>query len=372
LALTKFDVKDTPAGPNNFYISDQSRARREFWRTSVSKQADESVAKAVENGYKGSWEKNSHNSASVVWLDAVVGEWVDWLSHQKLLDKTLLVFTADHGLMGKRTCNEHGVRIPMIFRGPPQLLPRNKQVHHLVALHDLAATFLHVAQSKPPTTSTLKRSGGKEVLESMSRKGINAILDGDGVSMWPTLGGQAVHDAVYCEIGYDRAAIGLSYKYITRRYDPDRPINSVSSHRSTQQFYNLTNDPNELENLMQGGELKYHVVSKHQKLPSIFNALHERLSSHLDNTRLSQFQKNNKSDLEFNKMKDFVQFQLSGYDNVTLVNASIIDFFGGEEEDNTTFALSEDGRFAMVEKEKRSLPISAKREKEAVDWLSVG
>jgi len=111
LALTKYSVSDTPAGPGKFAQQEQALARRVKWRTSVAKVADDAVTAAVASGYKGSWEKNSHNSASVAWLDAVVGEWLGWLRARGVLDDTLVVFTADHGLMGKRTCNEHGIRV---------------------------------------------------------------------------------------------------------------------------------------------------------------------------------------------------------------------------------------------------------------------
>ena len=188
-------MTDTPAGPGKFSQTAQAVSRRNGWKASVGKRADEAVAAAMASGYKGSWEKNSHNSASVVWLDAVMGEWAGWLKSHGHLDKTLLVFTADHGLMGKRTCNEHGVRVPLLLRGPPSLLPPGTRVHQLVALHDLPATFLHLARARTSAP------GGKPL------RAIEAILEGDGVSIWPTVGGQAVHTAIFCEMGYDRAAV---------------------------------------------------------------------------------------------------------------------------------------------------------------------
>ena len=167
-------------------------------------------------GYRGSWEKNSHNSVAVVWLDAVVGEWLDWLKQRDLLDRTLIVFTADHGLMGKRTCNEHGSRVPLIFRGPPSLVRPGTRVNSLVALHDIAATLLHLGSRKSGPTNPAAA----------------AIAGGDGVSLWPTLGGQPVRYSVVCEIGYDRAVVGVAYKLVLRDFDPDRPINTgVTAHR---------------------------------------------------------------------------------------------------------------------------------------------
>ncbi len=197
----------------------------------------------VASGYKGGWEKNSHNSAAIVWLDAVVGEWLGWLRSRKLLDRTVVVFTSDHGMMGKRTCNEHGSRVPLIIRGPSSLLRPGMQVHSLVGLHDLPATFLHLVQSKPGKTK--------------SGPAITSILEGDGTSIWPTLGARGtteVHDALFCEIGYDRAVVGPGFKLVMRDADPDRPVSTgVTSHRSTHQLYNLTSDPNEQKNLLTAG-----------------------------------------------------------------------------------------------------------------------
>jgi arylsulfatase A-like enzyme len=148
LALQKYSVADNPAGPGRFGAQEQAAQRRAQWRQSVAAAADDAVTAAVAGGFKGSWEMNSHNSAAVVWLDAVVGEWLGWLRAKGELDKTLVVFTSDHGMMGKRTCNEHGTRVPLILRGPPSLVRPGTTVHQLVALHDLPVTFLHLARAK--------------------------------------------------------------------------------------------------------------------------------------------------------------------------------------------------------------------------------
>jgi len=278
LALSKYSVSDTPAGPGKFSGQAQAAERRARWQTQVAKKADDSVTAAVASGYKGSWEKNSHNSASIVWLDAVVQEWVDWLKAQSLADKTLIVFTSDHGLMGKRTCNEHGIRVPLIFRGPPSLVPQGATVHQVVALHDLAATFLHLVRlPKTPQASGKKR---------LPRPGINSILEGDGVSVWPTLGGQAVHESLFCEIGYDRAVVlgekGL--KLVDRDFDPDRPINTgVDSHRAMKQLYNLTEDPSETNNLLSRGRL---IDERNTGARVALKRLEDLLARHIDATSI--------------------------------------------------------------------------------------
>jgi len=275
LALTKYGVGDTPAGPGKWpaWQQYQAQSRRLGWRETVGKAADDAVTAAIASGYKGSWEKNSHNSAAVAWLDAVTGEWLGWLKGQELLDNTLVVFTADHGLMGKRTCTEQGIRVPLIFRGPPQLFPPGLKVHQLVALHDLPATFLHLARAR--TTAPGNRQ---------AHAAIRAILDGDGASIWPTLGNQAVREAVFCEIGYDRAAVGMSGKLVSRDFDPDRTINTgVAAHRATHQLYNLTLDPSEVDNLLTSRDV---VTSQDQRLVKVHARLAELLRGHISATKM--------------------------------------------------------------------------------------
>ena len=59
-------------------------------------------------------------------LDFHLGRILDELKQQGLLDKTLIVYTSDHGLavggmhglMGKQTLYEHSARVPCVVRAP--------------------------------------------------------------------------------------------------------------------------------------------------------------------------------------------------------------------------------------------------------------
>lgn len=68
-----------------------------------------------------------HNVPGVLWIDAIIGEWVDFLKKAKELDRTLMVFTADHGCIAKGHCFEPGMRIPL-FMHCPQLIPKGRVV----------------------------------------------------------------------------------------------------------------------------------------------------------------------------------------------------------------------------------------------------
>jgi len=63
--------------------------------------------------------------AMITHLDFEIGRVLDELDRQGLTDETIIVFAGDnglavgqHGLMGKQSCYEHSVRVPLIFAGP--------------------------------------------------------------------------------------------------------------------------------------------------------------------------------------------------------------------------------------------------------------
>lgn len=78
--------------------------------------------------------------------DQQVGRLLDCLEEEDLVDNTIVVYTADHGLamgshglLGKQSVYEHSMGSPMIIRGPG--IPRNQKRDQLVYLYDLMPTF---------------------------------------------------------------------------------------------------------------------------------------------------------------------------------------------------------------------------------------
>lgn len=88
----------------------------------------------------------------IAFLDEKLGELLDKLEETGQLDKTLIVFTSDHGEMhghhgfwGKgMTAYEDNQRVPLLVWGP-KLFRRKGDCDSLVSLLDLPATFLELA-----------------------------------------------------------------------------------------------------------------------------------------------------------------------------------------------------------------------------------
>ena len=87
----------------------------------------------------------------VSFVDYQIGRIVDELKRQGILDKTLIVFTSDHGEMlgdynsfGKRCMLDPSARIPMIARLPSRFKP-DTRCDIPVSLVDLLPTFLEAA-----------------------------------------------------------------------------------------------------------------------------------------------------------------------------------------------------------------------------------
>ena len=59
-----------------------------------------------------------HHTTGVHWIDFTVGEVVSYVKAKKVYHDTLFVFTADHGVHGKMSCNDAGAHVPLIVHAP--------------------------------------------------------------------------------------------------------------------------------------------------------------------------------------------------------------------------------------------------------------
>jgi len=102
---------------------------------------------------------------TVLSVDDSVGRLVRLLESRGELERTLIIFMGDngllegeHGMVDKRTMHEPSIRIPIIARGPG--LPAGKVVEQQVLTEDVAPTVLDVCGA-PPIAQTHGRSWTK-------------------------------------------------------------------------------------------------------------------------------------------------------------------------------------------------------------------
>jgi len=92
------------------------------------------------------------------WVDACLGALIEGLRKRGLLERTVVVLTADHGEGFEHDYFfDHGdrlyepeIHVPLIVRAPGEKLPRGKRVSGTVSVLDLAPTCLELAGMEPP------------------------------------------------------------------------------------------------------------------------------------------------------------------------------------------------------------------------------
>lgn len=219
------------------------------------------------------------------WFDHAVGAVVNKLRDKGLLENTLIIITSDHGEYnhGKTTLYEGGIRVPLMMYWPAGI-KANSRYEELVQNIDFTPTFLDLAGVLPATSAM------------------------DGVSLKNVISGtqtNAVHDFLFFELGYARAALTKDWKYISVRYDnatqqkidngvrfpsfiagetntyPYYVRNSslgyygasnYTHYYESDQLYDLKNDPTEQVNLFNANktvadDLKAKLISKLETFP---------------------------------------------------------------------------------------------------------
>jgi hypothetical protein len=210
---------------------------------------------------------------------------VNKLRDKGLLENTLIIITSDHGEYnhGKTTLYEGGIRVPLMMYWPAGI-KSNSRYEELVQNIDFTPTLLDLAGVLPATSSM------------------------DGVSLKNVISGtqtNAVHDFLFFELGYARAALTKDWKYISVRYDnaTQQKINNgirfpsfiagetntypyyvrnsslgyygasnYSHYYESDQLYDLKNDPTEQVNLFNSNKtvadnLKTKLISKLETFP---------------------------------------------------------------------------------------------------------
>lgn len=161
---------------------------------------------------------------SVSYVDDCIGKLLATLEDSGLAENTIVIFSGDHGdMLGERgmwykmSYFESSVRVPLLVNYPKWFDPH--RVSQNVSTLDLLPTICDLIGTKPAP-----------------------YLPMDGVSMLPHLENRSGHDTVFAEYtgeGTVRPMMMIRrgpWKYITCPAD-------------VPQFYNLDNDPDEVDNL---------------------------------------------------------------------------------------------------------------------------
>jgi N-sulfoglucosamine sulfohydrolase len=150
-------------------------------------------------------EELAHYYQSCSRIDAGLARLVEILREADLYDKTLIVFTSDHGMAfsgGKTTVYEGGLRVPMVVRDPYQVA-RGFQSEALISHIDITPTLLDfaggldrqanapvkfaepAAPAQPPERFA-NRDGGQPFDRYHGRSWLHTLADA-GATHWDTV-----------------------------------------------------------------------------------------------------------------------------------------------------------------------------------------
>lgn len=192
------------------------------------------------------YKRNYHRALAAV--DDSVGSIRSMLTKMGVADNTIILFMGDngfmfgeHGLIDKRNAYEESMRIPLIVHGPG-ILAESHEVNDMVANIDIAPTILELTNTK----ATAKMHG-----LSFARQ-----LKGEPVKDWRT---------------------ELLYEYFWEWVFPHTPTTYavrtdqyklIQYHGiwDTDELYDLENDPQEMNNLINRSEYKPLVRKMREKL----------------------------------------------------------------------------------------------------------
>lgn len=166
-------------------------------------------------------------------IEEGVGQIFDALKRSGQLDKTLIVFTSDHGYwygehglsVERRLAYEEGIRIPLLMCCP-KLIKRGRKIEQVALNIDLAPTFLELA--------------GVSVPDQVEGRSLARLLKGQSPPWRESFLIEYYSDKVFprvADMGY-KAVRTERYKYI-----------NYTGLEDMDELYDLQNDPCEMRNL---------------------------------------------------------------------------------------------------------------------------
>ncbi len=102
----------------------------------------------------------------MVWFDDMLGAIMQRLEKYNVLNNTVVVFSADHGAIGKGEVYEAGAHIPMMIRYPLIFSP-NTVYDEMTSTLDVAPTVLYLAGFDKAATLPMP-TVGRDLVSLMS------------------------------------------------------------------------------------------------------------------------------------------------------------------------------------------------------------
>jgi len=171
------------------------------------------------------------------WLDESVGRLVDWLRAHA--PDTVVVFTADHAVKGKTSCNADGTRVPLIVNDLAEQAA-GAVVDVLTSHVDLVPTLLELSGAVDDAGTFLRQNEYPH--DGSSLKPL--VLPGANDTRWRGR-------FVLCEIEYDRAVESDTHRLVVRTHVSRKLPYATKvprSHLEGQQLYTV-DDVEERQNL---------------------------------------------------------------------------------------------------------------------------
>ena len=209
-------------------------------------------------------------STGVLWLDRSVGDLLDSLEAAGASQTTLTVFISDHGRDGKWTCNDPGVRVPLVVRWPAAIAPRTLVTEHLVSTLDLLPTIMEAVSIPSRARRHASSVGGVEPVPDVGRSALR-ILTGSGSS---------VRSYALCETYLDRGVTGTTHALVWRQADSERLVGRPSRRAGVDSVSRvLAGRPARLPRAWQDGLQLYDSRSDPQQRTNLVNASSDGLSA---------------------------------------------------------------------------------------------
>ena len=202
---------------------------------------------------------------TILSVDESVGKILDYLDNNGLSENTIVVYTSDqgfylgeHGWFDKRFMYEESLSMPLVIRYPKEIKGQ-KKLDEIILNLDFAPTFLDYAGIKVP--------------KSMQGNSIRNLLSGKQKSKWRE--SMYYH---YYEFPHGWHFVKKHYGIRTDRYKLIHFYDDIDAW----EFYDLKNDPNEINNIYNNKNYKREIDSAKRKLYKLQNEFKDKVIESTD------------------------------------------------------------------------------------------